>query len=125
MVNNNQEVIHYDGFATPSFILEGSDTKAEGSIIDKYSKTNGSNGLICGGWSRDLYDGLIHIWLEKPIPALINERDEWIAKQMLLSDEEILEYKNTPITNIKSQKVATPKQKLVLDPITKQFHLEM
>lgn len=125
MVNNKE--VAYEGFITPSFILEGSDKADRGSIIDKYAKTEEQDGLLCGKWSRGFEDGLIHIWLMKPVAALCNEREEWVAKSMLL--KEPIDYMPLPEQGVETpspsrRKVAPlPKKKVVLDPKTKQFRL--
>lgn len=125
MVEDNKEV-DYSGFATPSLILDGSDTSDRGSIIDKYSKTEEQDGLICGAWSKGL-DKLIHIYLVKPVAALCDEREGWVAKQTLL--KEPISYMPLPGAEIetshppKQKATPLPKKKVVLDPETKQFRL--
>ncbi len=126
MVENNKEV-KYEGFVTPSLILEGSDTSDRGNIIDKYAKTKEQDGLLCGKWSRGFEDGLIHIWLTKPVAAIINEREEWVAKSMLL--KEPISYmppvgaEIEGLEPVKQKATPPPKKKVVLDPETKQFRL--
>ena len=83
MEEKNEEVT-YEGFVTPSLILEGSDKTNKGSIIDPYAKTKDQDGLICGYWTRGFQDGLIHLWLVKPVAAICDERQGWINKSMLL-----------------------------------------
>ncbi|GAI77510.1 unnamed protein product, partial [marine sediment metagenome] len=122
---NNKEV-EYNGFATPCLILEGSDKGNRGNIIDPYAKTEEQDGLLCGEWSRGLEDGLIHIYLWKPVAALCNEREEWAAK--LTSLKEPIDYMPLPgaevETSVSKRKPApVPKRKVVLDPVTKQFKL--
>lgn len=124
MEDNNNKEVEYSGFVTPSLILDGSDTKDRGSIIDTYSKTEEQDGLICGAWSRGL-DKLIHIYLMKPVAAMCNEREEWVAKSMLL--KEPISY--MPLNGaeieapLKQKAPSPPKKQLVLDPETKQFKL--
>jgi len=126
MEENNKEV-EYSGFVTPSLILDKSDTDNRGNIIDKYAKIEGQDGLLCGSWSKGFEDGLIHIYLMKPVPALINEREEWVMKQMLL--KEPISYMPPPeqgvgVTGRTKQKTPPqPKKRLVLDPETKQFRM--
>ena len=125
MVSNNEEV-RYEGFATPSLILDGSDTSDRGSIIDKYSKTEEQDGLICGAWSKGL-DKLIHIYLVKPVAALCDEREGWVAKQILLKEPisymqgEGVEFEG--VTPTRQKPTPLPKKRVVLDPETKQFRL--
>lgn len=119
---NNQEV-KYEGFATPSLILEGSDTSDRGRIIDPYAKTEEQDGLICGNWSRGM-DGKIHIYLIKPVAAICDEREEWVAKQTLL--KEPISYmpigeETLPLT--KPKPTPQPKKKVVFDKETKQFRM--
>lgn len=126
MVDNNKEIT-YEGFATPSLILEGSDKGNTGNIIDKYAKTKEQDGLICGKWSRGFEDGLIHIWLTKPVAAIIDEREGWVAKSMLL--KEPISYMPPAGAEIetpgqaKQKTTPLPKKKVVLDSVTKQFKL--
>ncbi len=117
----NEEVI-YEGFATPSLILEGSDKSDRGSIIDEYAKTEEQDGLLCGKWSKGFQDGLIHIYLVKPVAAICDERHEWAAKRTLLKEPVTLNY---PITEPETgtREPPKPKQRLVLDPETKQFRM--
>jgi len=126
MTSNDKEV-DYSGFATPCLILDKSDTDSRGNIIDKYSKTEDQDGLLCGVWSRGFEDGLIHIYLTKPVAALCSEREEWVAKQTLL--KEPITYLTLPglgvetSAPVKQKAIPQPKKKLVLDPVTKQFRL--
>lgn len=121
----NEKEVEYSGFVTPSLILDGSDTSNRGNIIDKYAKTEEQDGLLLGAWSKGI-DGLIHIYLMKPAAAIINEREEWVAKQTLLK-EPIITY--MPLAGekvgkpVKQKPTPQPKQKVELDPITKQFRL--
>lgn len=127
-MENNQEV-KYDGFLTPSLILVGSDKGIcnRGHIIDPYAKTKEQDGLLCGEWSRGFKDGLIHIYLIEPVSAIINKRQEWIMKKMLLKEP----VSSITPGNIEGETpsikttIPKPKQKVVYDPVTKQFHLEM
>jgi len=124
MVENNDKIT-YNGFVTPCLILEGSDTSDRGNIVDPYAKTEQQDGLLCGAWSKGL-DKLIHIYLVKPVAAICNEREEWVAKQMLL--KEPIDYAPPPeteeLSGEKNQKTSpVPKKKLVLDPDTKQFKM--
>lgn len=126
MSTHNKEVT-YEGFVTPSLILEGSDKSDSGNIIDKYAKTEEQDGLLCGKWSRGFEDGLIHILLVKPVAAICNEREEWVAKQTLL--KEPISYMPLPGSEIETQEplkqkaIPKPKQRVVLDSETKQFRL--
>lgn len=127
VMNEKEKEVEYDGFATPCLICEGSDTKNRGHIIDPYSKIEEQDGLLCGEWSRGM-DGLIHIYLIKPITALINERQEWVMKKILLKEPiSYIQPAGTEIeTSVLKQKpTPSPKKKVVFDPVTKQFHLEM
>lgn len=126
MVSNNQEV-SYNGFATPCLILNGSDKEKRGSIIDPYAKTKEQDGLLCGEWSKGM-DGLIHIYLIKPVAAICNEREEWVAKQTLLKKpisyiEGVEGQEKTQRPIVKKQGNNAPKKQLVLDSATKQFKL--
>ncbi|GAI15176.1 unnamed protein product, partial [marine sediment metagenome] len=124
--NNNKEIT-YEGFVTPSLILEGSDTSDSGNIIDQYAKTKEQDGLICGKWSRGFEDKLIHIWLTKPVAAIIDEREGWVAKSMLL--KEPISYmplngaETEGLEPVKRKATPKPKQRVVLDKETKQFRL--
>ena len=126
MEEKNQEII-YEGFVTPSLILEGSDTNTKGSIIDQYAKTKDQDGLLCGKWSIGFQDGLIHIWLTKPVAAIISEREGWVMKSMLL--KEPIDYMPLPgaeiegIKQVKRKATPPPKKRVELDPVTKQFKL--
>lgn len=122
---NNQEV-KYEGFATPSLILDGSDTSNSGRIVDPYAKTEEQDGLLCGNWSRGM-DGKIHIYLVKPVAAICDEREEWVVKQTLL--KEPISYMppvgveiETP-TLTKPKAIPQPKKKVVFDKETKQFRM--
>ena len=122
-MSNNVE---YSGFATPSLILDKSDKEDRGSIIDKYAKIEEQDGLICGQWSRGFEDGLIHIYLVKPVAAFCDERKEWVAKQTLLKEH--IDYA-PPVgaemvsSETRRKAIPTPKKRLVLDPETKQFRM--
>lgn len=121
--------ITYDGFVTPSLILVGSDTASKGMIIDKYAKTKDQDGLLCGYWSRGFEDGLIHIWLTKGTAAICNEREEWVNKRILL--KEPISYMPFPEQEVEAPKTVKqkaaplPKKRMVLDPVSKQFRLEI
>jgi len=78
--------VEYDGFVTPSLILEGSEKGNKGKIIDQYAKTEDQDGLICGNWARGFEDGLIHLWLIKPVSAICDEREGWVHKKILLKE---------------------------------------
>ena len=82
--------VEYDGFVTPSLILEGSNKSDKGRIIDQYAKTEDQDGLICGNWARGFEDGLIHIWLIKPVAAICDEREGWVHKKILLKEPIVL-----------------------------------
>lgn len=123
--NNN---VKYSGFATPSLILEGSDKSDRGYIIDPYAKTEDKGGLICGEWSKGFNDGLIHIYLVKPVAALCDEREGWVDKQTLLKEPISCEVPvGTEVEGTIQQSIREPtpqpKKRLVLDPETKQFRL--
>ncbi len=81
-----KQEVKYNGFATPCLILEGSDKVDRGNIIDRYAKTEEQDGLLCGTWSKGFEDKLIHIYLMNPVPAICDERAEWVAKKMLLKE---------------------------------------
>jgi len=126
--NNNEEVI-YDGFSTPSLILESSDKTDRGSVIDQYAKTKEQDGLLCGKWAKGMEDGLIHVWLIKPVAAICDEREEWVAKMMLKPPIDYMPKEGAVIETSKPMRerkaTPAPKRKVVLDPVTKQFHLEI
>lgn len=126
MEGEEKSGVEYDGFATPSFICEGSDIEKRGSIYDEYSTLPNGSKLVVGQWSRGFQDSLIHIWLIKPVTVLCDERKEWAASKTLL--KEPINY-SSPLTaeivtinEIKSKHIPQ-KKKMVLDPETKQFRL--
>lgn len=122
---DKKEII-YDGFVTPSLILEGSNINNSGNIIDPYAKTEEQDGLLYGAWSIGM-DKLIHIYLMKPVAVMCDERFGWVNKKVLLKEPiPSVTYTNTEgkISNKKSP-TTKPKQKVVFDPVTKQFRLEM
>jgi len=117
----------YNGFATPSFILEGSDLFDEGKIIDKYSETEDGSKLLIGWWNKSVMDGLIHMQLHKPVTELMLEREREVVLQSSISDEESNNYKRSLAEASESHSEPktsynnTPKKQMVLDPVTKQF----
>lgn len=116
----------YEGFATPSLILVNSDKGSSGSIIDPYSRTDEQDGLICGYWSKGIDDCLIHIYLVKPVAALCDERQEWVAKQTLLKEPIIstVIIDEQSITNQTKHKPNNlPKRNMILDSETGQFRM--
>ena len=128
MVEEAKNEVEYDGFATPCFICVGSDTSNKGDIIDPYAKLPEGSRLKVGMWSKGWQDNLIHVYLLKPNEELMNERQEWIDKKLLLSEEQIEEYNQTPrpelpLNEEHEKHISTPKKKVVLDPETKQFKL--
>jgi len=121
MTENN---IEYSGFVTPCLILDRSDKADKGMIVDFYAKTEDKQPLICGSWSKGM-DGLIHIYLMKPVPAMCDERFGWVAKQMLL--EKPIAYMEGVDEEGRIQrpisKQTIPKKQVKYDPIAKQFRM--
>lgn len=122
------EQVKYSGFSTPCLILEGSDKGSRGRIIDLYAKTKDQDGLILGEWSVGFEDGLIHIYLIKPVAAICDERIGWVVKQTLL--KEPIDYTlpiegegMEPSVPTKRKPIPQPKKRVELDPETKQFRL--
>lgn len=119
MENNVKE---YDGFSTPSFICEGSDSEKRGDIYDQYSTLPNGSKLIVGKWTVGFQDGLIHIWLMKPITTLCEEREKWAGERTLL--KEPIGYDGILKTEeIKPKPILIPKKKMVYDKETKQFRM--
>lgn len=119
MENNIKE---YNGFATPSFICEGSDTDSSGDVYDQYSTMEDGSKLVVGKWTKGFQDGLIHIWLIKPVTTLCEERQEWAAEKTLL--REPIDYPILQETRaVKPKPVVTPKKQVVYDHKTKQFRM--
>ena len=123
------EYSYYSGFATPTLLLEGSDTKEKGYIIDTESSITAKDaqGLMCGWWNKGWNDDLIHLCLCKPIAAICDERQAWINQQTFLKEPISMDYSasDTPEENPRERKphLPTRKRKLELDPETKQFRM--
>ena len=101
-----EEQAEYDGFATPSLVLEGSDNDKikSGLVIDRYAKTKEQDGLMCGWWTIGLEDNLIHISLTKPVAAICDEREEWAAKMTWLKKP--IDYMEGAAQPLSSQRTA-------------------
>lgn len=115
----------YSGTSTPSLVLEDSDHSNFGLVKDTEGNITWrpGEGLIVGQWSKSPIDNCYHLWLEKSVDVMCDERLLWWMR--VITEREAREQ---PIQiedgTIKRNKyIHIPKQKMVLDPETKQFRL--
>ena len=108
----------------PSLILEDSDHSTFGLVKDTQGDLTwkSGEGLLVGQWSRSPLNGCYHLWLEKSVDALHDERLQWWRR--VIAEREARELPGEVKGVIKRNRYTpAPKRQVVLDPVTKQFRM--